>query len=638
MATPRPVRQRPLLVVLLLALAAAAYLVFPVVALATRVPWNRLGGILRRDEVTQLLGLTLSASVLTTIIVVLIGVPLALALQSLTRGRHLARLLVLLPLAMPPVVGGLALSALLGNNGLTSTLLDTLGLQFAFAFPGVVAAHVFVALPFVVVTVDSALRQLDPEVTASAAGVGMSPRRVLYRITLPTIRPAIATGAGLAFARSLGEFGTTITFAGSMPGITRTLSLAIYLERETDREAAYALSVLLIVLAVIVLSLASLPELLRKAPQPVARTLAPMDTTRLRTLTAPHSPATVIVRADGITTEFPAGTITAVVGPNGSGKSTFTGMIAGRLTGASVAVEGDSVDRQPAFRRGIVLLTQTPGLPHTGTVTDIISMVTGHRARTDELLDAAGLAPLSNVPIADLSGGQAAQIALLRALASRPRALILDEPLASVDVTSSARWRALLRATARDRTTLLVTHDLLDIAGLSDRILAMDGGVPAAAGATADLLQRPPTEFVAGLTGVNRITGTVAACDADTVTINDSGLTVVSRRPPDTDIRAGESAVATFLPEAVSIEKSPPAETSRTVSARNRWAGTVSDIQVSTTSAATVVVSVGTRILRADVTTASVVNLGLEPGSEVVLIVKAQAIAAFPLNSREGNQ
>lgn len=629
MANPRELRPRPPLVIVVLGALAVAYLVLPIMALATRVPWGRLVEILTRPEVAELIGLTLSAAVASSAIVVLIGVPLALAIQSLRRGAHIARLLVLLPLAMPPVVGGLALSALIGNNGILAGALDVLNLQFAFAFPGVVAAHVFVALPFVVVAVDSALRQIDSEVTASAAGIGMSPAEVLRKITLPTIRPAIATGAGLAFARSLGEFGTTITFAGSMPGITRTMSLAIYLERETDRDAAYALSAVLIALAVIVLALAFVPTLLHRSPTPVARTLADMDTARLRTLTVPEEPAAITARADATTTAFPAGSTTAVIGPNGSGKSTLSGMIAGRLTGAEVSVDEVRVDALPAHRRGIVLLTQNPGLPRVGTVLDILTMVTRDQRRSDQLLDAAGLHPLRDVPVASLSGGQAAQVALLRALASRPRALILDEPLAAIDVHSSARWRALLRATADDRTTVLVTHDLLDIAGLSDRIVALEAGVPVAAGPTQEMLEVPPNDFVAGLAGINRLAGTVTAVNADTVTVEASGVELIGLPTAGSALSEGDSVVATVLPEAITLRLASGGEKVPT-SARNHWVGEVTDVQAGSASATTVVVGLGERLVRASVTTAAVVELGLAPKSRVELVTKAQAITIHP--------
>ena len=198
-------------VLAVLAFFGCAFLLLPLAALATRVSWDTLEDTLLEPATQTLLDITLRSALYATIITVLIGVPMAIMLQRLRRGSQLVRVLILLPLAMPPVVAGLSLTALLGRRGITAPILNALGLQFAFAFAGVVVAHIFIALPFVVITVDAALRQIDREVFDSAAGIGLSPWQVLWRITLPTLRPAIVTGTGLAFVRSLGEFGTTLT-------------------------------------------------------------------------------------------------------------------------------------------------------------------------------------------------------------------------------------------------------------------------------------------------------------------------------------------------------------------------------------------------------------------------------------------
>lgn len=584
--------------------------------------------ILSRPDTAELLHLTLGAAFLATLLTLLLGVPLALCMQGLRRGAEAARLLVLLPLAMPPVVSGLALSAMIGNNGLFSPLLDTLGWQIAFRFAGVVASHVFVALPFVVVTVDAALRQVDGEVTASAASIGMNPTRVLRRITLPTIAPAIATGAGLAFARSLGEFGTTITFAGSMPGVTRTMSLAIYLEREVDRDAAYALSAVLILLAVIVLVVAALPQLLRREPEPRPRDIGPMDHRRLRELTAPVGGVDIDI--DG--TAFPAGSLTAIVGPNGSGKSTLMGVIAGRLTGRAVRVGGRSVDKLPAHRRGVVLLTQNPGLPRVSTVGAAVTMATRDDARTRELLTAAGLASLIDVPVPALSGGQAAQVALVRALAARPRALILDEPLASVDASSTAHWRQLLRATAPDRTTLLVTHDPLDVASLSDHLVVLEAGQVVAAGSTKDLLRVPPTDFVAQLSGLNRLAGIVTAVCGDAVTVSANLLSITGTVSPDETVALGDAVVVTLAPDAIDLGL--PGTTRAGTDATNVWTATVDAVHSVDVTSARVSLTAGNARLHVPVTPAWVMDLGVEPGVEVECVCPAQAVKVYPSSAK----
>lgn len=618
----------------LLAVIALMLILGPILALGIRVPWERFGQVLTKPTTLELLRVTILAAVWATLLTTLLGVPLALAIKGWPRGGRLIRLLVMLPLAMPPVVAGLALTAAVGRRGVTAPLLDALGLQFAFAFPGVVLAHVFIALPFVVVTADSALRQIDPEIPASAAGLGMRPREILRKVTLPALAPAVATGAGLAFARSLGEFGTTLTFAGSMPGVTRTMPLGIYLERETDPGSANALGAILIFLAVAVLALAALPSALRRAPEFHARAIGELDTGKLRSLTAPTAGG-VAVTANG--TVFPAERITAVVGPNGSGKTTLMGLIAGRLRGAEISVGARAVDGGrfvPAAERGVVLLTQRPGLPRTTTVAGAVTMATRHSPLTIELLDAAGLTELADVPVPALSGGQAAQVALLRALGTRPAVLILDEPLAAIDVASATRWRRLLRAAAQDRTTLLVTHDAIDVATLSEHLVVLDRGKVTAAGTTAGLLEVPPNDFVAELAGQSRIVGTVRSKEVDTVTIQGQELEVTGTVADSVEypLRPGDTAVAIFPPEATTL-RLPAGEREPRESARNVWHGRIEAVVASTARSGTIVtVSVGSTRLSVPVTRRSVIELGLEPGMPVDCVTKALAIRIYPVH------
>ena len=623
MSAPHPVTPRPPLVVVVLGVVGLVLILGPVLAFGARVPWSRVGAVLADPDTHELLTVTFASAAWATVITVGLGVPLAVWLRHLRRGGRLVRLLVLLPLAMPPVVGGLALTAAVGRRGVTAPLLDALGLQFAFAFPGVVLAHVFIALPFVVVTVDAAARQLDPEVGASAAGVGMSPGEILRKIQVPALAPAIATGAGLAFARSLGEFGTTLTFAGSMPGVTRTMPLGIYLERETDPGRAYVLGAVLIIAAVIVLAVAALPAVLSRTPEPRARRLGDLDLDRLRALTAPEHGGQQVL-TDG--TRFPADRITAVVGPNGSGKSTLMGRVAGRLTGGEIDVD----------KRGVVLLTQRPGLPPTATVARAVTMVTRDAGRTTELLDAAGLTTLADVAVPALSGGQAAQVALLRALAARPSVLILDEPLAAVDVASADRWRRLLRSAAQDRTTLLVTHDPLEVATLSEHLVVVSAGKVTAAGPTADLLIRPPDDFVASLAGITRFVGHVTAEEVDTVTISSGELTVTGTpaAPTEQSFRVGDAAVATFAPEATTL-RLPTPDPPRRESARNVWTGVVESVSATAAGAATIVdVTVDGHRMSIPVTRRSVLDLGLEPGTTIECVTKAVAITVYPQHRR----
>lgn len=213
MSAPQPVRPKAPLLIGLIGLIAVATIIVPVAALGLRVPWARISDYLGREEIRDMLLISVAAAFQSMLLALVMGLGLALWVQQLGRGSTIIRLLVYLPLAMPPVVGGLALTAALGRKGYLSPLLDALGIHLAFAFPGVVVAQTFVALPFVVVAVDSALRQLDQEILASARGVGLGRWEILGKITLPSIAPAVTTGAALAFARSLGEFGTTLTLS-----------------------------------------------------------------------------------------------------------------------------------------------------------------------------------------------------------------------------------------------------------------------------------------------------------------------------------------------------------------------------------------------------------------------------------------
>lgn len=239
------------------AMVAALVVILPLVAVVGRVNWASFLPLVTSESALAALGLSLRTSLASTVLCIVLGVPLALVLA---RGRFplqgLLRSLVLLPLVLPPVVGGIALLYTFGRQGLLGSSLEVLGLQIAFSTTAVVLAQTFVALPFLVVSLEGALRTGGERYEAVAATLGASPGRVFGRVTLPLVLPGLASGAVLAFARSLGEFGATLTFAGSLQGVTRTLPLEIYLQRETDPDAAVALSLVLVAVAVAVVALA----------------------------------------------------------------------------------------------------------------------------------------------------------------------------------------------------------------------------------------------------------------------------------------------------------------------------------------------------------------------------------------------
>ena len=232
-----------------------AFLVLPLLALLVRAPWASLGDRLLSPGVGQALKLSLLCASAATVVCLVLGVPLAWVLARATfPGRKLVRALVTVPLVLPPVVGGVALLLLLGRRGLLGQYLDSwFGISLPFTTPAVVIAEAFVAMPFLVIAVEGALRGEDRRDEDAAATLGASRWLIFRRVTLPLITPGISAGAVLCFARALGEFGATITFAGSFPGVTRTMPIEVYLALESDPETAVVLSLVLLAVSVAVL-------------------------------------------------------------------------------------------------------------------------------------------------------------------------------------------------------------------------------------------------------------------------------------------------------------------------------------------------------------------------------------------------
>jgi molybdate transport system permease protein len=238
-----------------LAALAVAVFALPFIGLLWRVPWSRLGHVVTEATVRDALALSLRTSLLSTSITVVLGVPLAWALARIDfPGRRLVRALATLSMVLPPVVGGVALFASFGRRGLFGRLLDDwFGIRIPFTTGAVVLAQTFVAMPFLVLTVEAALRQFDHRMADAARTLGAGRWTVFSRVTLPAIRPALIAGAVLAWARALGEFGATITFAGNLPGSTQTMPLAVYLALERDPEEALLISLVLIGISLTVL-------------------------------------------------------------------------------------------------------------------------------------------------------------------------------------------------------------------------------------------------------------------------------------------------------------------------------------------------------------------------------------------------
>jgi molybdate transport system permease protein len=241
------------------AAVGALFVVVPLIAVAAKVDWPHFWSLVTSESSTTALWLSLKTAAASTALCVLLGVPMAMVLaRSDARLVRLARPLILLPLVLPPVVGGIALLYAFGRLGLIGESLNAAGIQIAFTTTAVVLAQTFVSLPFLVIALEGAARTAGADYEVVAATLGARPTTVWWRVSLPLLAPGLISGAVLAFARSLGEFGATLTFAGSREGVTRTLPLEIYLQRESDADAAVALSLLLVaVAAVVVVALGS---------------------------------------------------------------------------------------------------------------------------------------------------------------------------------------------------------------------------------------------------------------------------------------------------------------------------------------------------------------------------------------------
>ncbi|WP_020524692.1 ABC transporter permease [Catelliglobosispora koreensis] len=256
MAADRHGRARIPLALLIPAIAGMAFLVLPLAGLLIRTPWATLPRRLAEPGVLAALGLSLQTATIATLLCMLFGVPLAwLLARTNFPGRRLVRALVTVPLVLPPVVGGVALLLVFGRRGLIGSWLDdTFGITLPFTTAGVVLAEAFVAMPFLVIAVEGALRGADSRYEEAAATLGATRWSTFTRVTLPLVAPGIGAGAVLCWARALGEFGATITFAGNFPGRTQTMPLAVYLALETDLQAAIVLSLVLLTVSVAILA------------------------------------------------------------------------------------------------------------------------------------------------------------------------------------------------------------------------------------------------------------------------------------------------------------------------------------------------------------------------------------------------
>ena len=661
----------PVLVTALAVLGGCA-IILPLVGMGTRVSWGQLPQLLATPSAQAALWLSIRTCLTSTAICVVLGVPLALLLSRSWPGVRIARVLAVLPMTMPPVVAGIALLSTLGNRGILGAQLRQWGLPIAFSTTAVVIAQVFVSMPFLVVTLEAALRSRDERAETTARTLGAGPWRVLAQITLPLAAPALARGTALALGRSLGEFGATIAFAGSKEGVTRTMPLAIYLEREKDTATSLALAAVLIGLSFIIVGattvdwsrlVGSLPGgLLGRVGRAVSPSPEPSsDGGPGSGSSSASSPSTAPPRGTGcgqdlqvafelkardvvVDLEVEAGRTVALIGPNGSGKSTVCSVVAGLLDAENgrVVLGGRVLDGPGRFvragRRQVALLSQDPGVfTHMSVLGNVVFALrcqgvsrgeATRRARAE--LVAVGADHLASRSGGALSGGQAARVALARALATGPRLLVLDEPMSALDVTARQEMRRLVsrRCAEEGLTLLLVTHDVLDLTALAEDVVVLDRGRVVEQGPTARVLSAPRSDFVARLTGTAVLTGVIDG-EAGAPGLRLPSGRVVHGRPQDDSTEAetadhsaglspGAPGVALVPPDAVALYREAPQG-----SPRNVLTGRVRGLERSGALVSVRLELEEGQRLSAAVTAGAVAELGIAEGREVYCVIKA---------------
>ncbi|MFJ9528745.1 ABC transporter permease [Streptomyces cyaneofuscatus] len=635
------------------ALLAVAFLMLPLVGILARTSWGELGAHLTAEPTMQALRLSLLVSLWSLGLSLLFGVPLAWLLARVPfPGKAFVRSLVLLPMVLPPTVGGVALLLAFGRRGLLGPWLeDTFGITLPFHTSGAVLAATFVAMPFLVISLEGALGGLRPRYEETAASLGASPVRVFLTVTLPMVAPGLIAGAALTWARALGEFGATITFAGNLPGTTQTLPLQVYLLLQESPEAATSVSLLLLAIAMIVLIalrgrwtgtpgdhqrersaprpeepttgdvLPEPPSYVRESAPEYVREPAPQERWPLR------ADVTGFTR---LTLDAAPGTTLAVVGPNGAGKTTLLRALLGLTPRAHAQLRlGESdVTALPPHRRGVAWVPQDGALfPHLSAVSNTAYGLRTHgvpraeaRREAQSWLDRLGVGHLAHRKPGQLSGGQAQRVALARALAARPRLLLLDEPLAALDQTTRAHVRHTLRRHLAEfgGVCLIVTHDPVEAVSLADRVLVLDDGRVLQDEPPAEVTRHPRSPWVARMLGRNAWPGTATA---DGLDLAGGGHLVVAE-----PLTPGTEALAVIAPEAVSVHREKP-----TGSPRNVWPGTVREITSGGSRLRLLITSDRAPDLVAEITPQAAAELRIADGTEVWTGVKATEVTVVPL-------
>ncbi|MFD9053340.1 ABC transporter permease [Streptomyces zaomyceticus] len=634
---------RPPLALAVPALLAVAFLALPLVGILARTEWGELADHLTSPGTVQALKLSLLVSFWALGLSLLLGVPLAWLLARVPfPGKAFVRSLVLLPMVLPPTVGGVALLLAFGRRGLLGPWLEgTFGITLPFHTSGAVLAATFVAMPFLVISLEGALAGLRPRYEETAASLGASPVRVFFTVTLPMVAPGVLAGAALTWARALGEFGATITFAGNLPGTTQTLPLQVYLLLQDEPEAATSVSLLLLAIAMGVLIAlrgrwTGTPSAERRSGAPAEDPAAVEESPAAESTAAePPSGAGSAAPSGGrwslhadvtgftvLTLDADPGTTIAVVGPNGAGKTTLLRALLGLTPRAHAALRlgGEDVTALPPHRRRVAWVPQDGALfPHLSALANTAYGLraqgvprAGARREARAWLDRLGVGHLAHRRPGQLSGGQAQRVALARALAARPRLLVLDEPLAALDQTTRAHVRHTLRThlAGFGGVCLIVTHDPVEAVSLADRVLVLQDGRALQDAAPAEVTRHPRSPWVARMLGRNAWPGTATP---DGLALDGGGVLVAAEPPPP-----GTPALAIVPPEAVSLHREKPAG-----SPRNVWPGTVREITTSGSRLRVLVTSAEAPDLVAEITPQAAAELGLAEGVPVWTSVKA---------------
>ncbi|MCQ4080243.1 ABC transporter permease [Streptomyces sp. RB6PN25] len=654
MTSTRPAAAARLPIALVLpALAAVCFLALPLAGVLARTPWSTLPDQLTSPEVTQALWLSLTVSLWALGLAVVLGVPLAWILARVDfPGKPAVRALVMLPMVLPPTVGGVALLMGFGRRGLLGPLLADFGVTLPFSTPGAVVAAAFVAMPFLVISLEGTLTSLHPRYEETAASLGARPLRAFLTVTVPMAAPGLVAAAALCWARALGEFGATITFAGNLPGVTQTLPLNVYLLLQDNPEGATSVSLLLLVVAMVVLTglrgrwtgsgartataadpaPAAAPDAVLDAVEAEAEAPAPAASATVPTEPPPERwpLKTTVTGFTRLSLEAEPGTTVAVVGPNGAGKTTLLRALLGlthRAHAEQLLLGAVDAAGAPPHKRGVAWVPQDGALfPHLTVLGNTAYGLRAQgvprrsaRAQAQLWLDRLGVGDLADRKPGRISGGQAGRVALARALAVRPRLLLLDEPLAALDQTTRAKVRHTLREHLAGFTgaCLIVTHDPVEAVTLADRVLVLEDGRAVQYASPADVARHPRSPWVARMLGRNAWAGTAKADGLELP----GGARLVAAEP----LPEGTAALAVVGPEAVSLHRVRPSG-----SPRNVWQGQVRELTALGSRMRALVTSDGLDAL-AEITASAAAELALAEGGTVWVSVKATEITLVAL-------